>query len=200
MWRSLFRWVLRRPVTRDPGAETFGYAGAVRPIMIAFIVLSVVEIPIFDLIVSRLVPWPPARFIVLGLGVYGLLWMLGLLAMIAIHPHVVDGTGIRVRNGISVDVTIPWAGVAAARRRYRALPSSRAVQVDHDRDGPVVILGAGGQVNVELRLREPVPLALPRGLSEPTTRVRLYADDPDGFVAATGRHLASRPAPTGSQT
>jgi hypothetical protein len=192
MWRSLFGWLLRRHLRHRSGTETFGYVGAVRPILIAFIVLSAVEIPIFDLIVSRLVPWQPARFIVLGLGAYGLLWMLGLLAMTTVHPHVVDGAGIRVRNGITVDLTIPWEPVAAVHRRYRALPSSRAVQLDHDRDGPIVNLGAGGQTNVEVRLREPVPLTLPAGPSEPTTRVRLYADDPAGFVAAVGRHLRSR--------
>jgi hypothetical protein len=194
MWRSLFRWLLRRHRRHRPGTETFGYVGAVRPILIAFIVLSAVEIPIFDLILSQLVPWRPARFIVLGLGVYGLLWMLGLLAMITAHPHAVDGTGIRVRNSITVDLTIPWESVGAVHRRYRALPSGRAVQLDRDRDGPIVNLGAGGQVNVEIRLREPVPLALPAGASEPTSRVRLYADDPAGLVATVGRHLTARQA------
>lgn len=194
MWRSLFGWVLRRPVRHAPGAELFGYVGAVRPILIAFIVLSAVEIPIFDLIVSHLVPWRPARFIVLALGAYGLLWMLGLLAMVQRHPHVVGDDGIRVRSGVrlGVDLTVPWDRVAEVRRRYRPLPSSRTIQIDSDRSGPIVHVAAGGQTNVEVQLRQPVALALPVGPSEPTTRVRLYVDDPDRFVAVVRQHLTVR--------
>jgi hypothetical protein len=189
MWSSLLRWVLRRPPSYPSGTRTFSYLGVVKPILIAFIVLSAVEIPIFDLIVSRLVPWSPARWIVLGLGVYGLIWMLGLYAMLRLHPHEMGEAGIRIRNGIGVDVTIPWTDIAAVHGRYRSLPSSKAVQVEHDSDGPVVNLGAGGQTSVDITLREPSSLDLPKGPSEPTTRVRLYADDKDAFVAAAREHL-----------
>ncbi|MFY1688107.1 hypothetical protein [Plantactinospora sp. WMMB782] len=191
MWSSLFRWVLRRPPSYPPGTRTFSYLGAVKPILVTFIVLSAVEIPIFDLVVSRLVPWSPARWIVLGLGVYGLIWMLGLLAMLRLHPHELGDTGIRIRNGIGVDVTIPWTEIAAVHGRYRSLPSSRAVQVEQDGDGPVVNLGTGGQTSVDITLREPSSVHLPKGPSEPTTRVRLYADDRDAFVAAASEHLAA---------
>lgn len=189
MWSSLFRWVLRRPPSYPPGTRTFSYLGVVKPILIAFIALSAVEIPIFDLIVSRLVPWSPARWIVLGLGVYGLIWMLGLYAMLRLHPHEIGAAGIRIRNGIGVDVTIPWTDIAAVHGRYRSLPSSKAVQVEHDSDGPIVNLGTGGQTSVDITLRGPSSLDLPKGPSEPTTRVRLYADDKDAFVAAARAHL-----------
>ncbi|MEE6262927.1 hypothetical protein [Plantactinospora sonchi] len=191
MWRSLFRWVLRRPVSYPPGAVTFSYLGVVRPILVMFIVLSAVEIPIFDLIIARLVPWQPARYLVLALGVYGLIWMLGLFAMLQLHPHVLDDTGIRVRNGISLDLTIPWDGVAAVHKRYRSLPSGKGVQVERDDSGPIVNLGVGSQTSVDVVLREPVRLALPKGPSEPTDRVRIYADDPDAFVASARRHITA---------
>lgn len=190
MWTSLFRWVLRRPANHRPGGEVFSYLGVVRPILIAFIALSAVEIPIFDLIISRLVPWQPARFIALALGAYGLIWMLGLVAMIQLRPHIVDGTGIRVRNGIKLDLTIPWEGIAAVHGRYRSLPTSKAVQLEAHRDGLIVNLGVAGQTSVEVALREPTSLALPNGRREPAVRVRLYADDPGGFVASARAHLA----------
>lgn len=195
MWSSLFRWVLRRPPSYPPGTRTFSYLGVVKPILIAFIVLSAVEIPIFDLIVSRLVPWSPARWIVLGLGAYGLIWMLGLFAMLRLHPHELGEAGIRIRNGIGVDVTIPWTDIAAVHGRYRSLPSSKGVQVEHDNDGPIVNLGTGGQTSVDIVLREPSSLDLPKGPSEPTRRVRLYADDKDGFVAAAREHLSALTQP-----
>jgi hypothetical protein len=184
MWRSLFRWILRRPIPLPSGAEAFSYVGVIRPIMMIFIVLSLVEIPIFDLIISRLVPWEPARWIALGLSVYGFIWMLGALAMVTLHPHLVDGTGVRVRNGFALDLTIPLDAIAAVHGRYRSLPSSRGVQVEHDDHGPIVNLGAASQTSVDITLREPTSLPLPKGASEPTTRVRIYVDEPDAFAAA----------------
>lgn len=195
MWSSLFRWLLRRPPSHPPGTRTFSYLGVIKPILIAFIVLSAVEVPIFDLIVSRLVPWPAVRWIVLGLGIYGLIWMLGLFAMLRLHPHEMGESGIRIRNGISLDVTIPWTDIAAVHGRYRSLPSSKGVQIAHDADGPIVNLGTGGHTSVDIVLRAPSSLELPKGPSEPTTRVRLYADDKDAFVAAARAHLASLTRP-----
>ncbi len=59
-----YRWLLRRPPTTEPGAEVFSYAGVVQPILIAFIVLSAVEIPILDLILAHTLP--SLRKVVLG--------------------------------------------------------------------------------------------------------------------------------------
>jgi hypothetical protein len=52
LWRSLFRWVLRRPVA-GRGEHAFGYAGLLTPVFVAFIVVSAIEIPIVHLIL----PW-----------------------------------------------------------------------------------------------------------------------------------------------
>jgi hypothetical protein len=96
LWRSLFRWVLRRP-TAEPGAATFGYAALLTPVLVAFIVVSAIEIPIVHLIL----PWAAVRTTALAAGVYGLLWMFGLLAAMRVHPHVVGDAGLRVRSGMS---------------------------------------------------------------------------------------------------
>jgi hypothetical protein len=88
IWRSLYRWVTRRPRSDDRDAALFGYASQITPILIAFIVLSALEIPILPL----LLPWPAVRYSLLALGVLGLLWMLGLLAAVRVHPHVVSHT------------------------------------------------------------------------------------------------------------
>ncbi|WP_433651941.1 hypothetical protein ACQP2C_05460 [Micromonospora zamorensis] len=51
-WRSLYVWARRRPLPLEPGDEPFGYLGVVKPILGIFIGLSVVEIPIFDVVVT----------------------------------------------------------------------------------------------------------------------------------------------------
>jgi Bacterial PH domain len=184
MWRGLYRWITRRPVELAPGDVAFGHAGPVKPIFAVFIVLSALEIPILDLIITRLVPWPVVRYVALAAGVYGLVWMIGLLGALLTNPHLVGDAGLRVRNGTSVDVTIPWDAVASVRHRYRSLPSSRAIQVE----GAVLNLGTGGQTSVDITLREPLTLAIRKGPTEPVNEVRFYADDPKALVARARQH------------
>lgn len=195
MWRSLARWVLRRPYPVAPGAETFAYVGVVQPILGVFIALSTIEIPVLDLILRHTVGWPTVRHAAIGLGVWGVLWMVGLLASLRIHPHVVDDTGLRIRNGVSLDVTIPWCAIARVEARYRSLPSSRAVQYDPD-DPTVLNLGVGSQTAVDVLLREPLSVRLPKGPSAPVREIRLYADDPKTLVNSARRHI---PAPDPTQ-
>jgi hypothetical protein len=182
MWRSLFQWVRRRPA--EPG-EAFGYLGVVRPILGVFIGLSVVEIPVLDLIVRHVVPWRPARWIMLALSVWGLLWMIGMLAGLKVHPHVVGDAGLRVRMGVGVDLLIPWENVESVTKRYRSMPSSRSVQIDDDGGRRVLQVVVGSQTSVDVRLRSPASFTAPKGPTGAVDEVRLYADDPDGFVRTT---------------
>ena len=202
MWRSMYHWARRKPVTAAPGDEVFSYLGVVTPILGVFIGLSVVEIPILDLIIRKVVPWEPARWIMLALSVWGLLWMVGLFASLKINPHVVGSAGIRIRMGASFDLTVPWDDVDTVGQAYRTLPSSKSVQIEPDGDRTVLNLPTGSQTAVDIRLRRPVSFALPKGPSEPAHELRLYADDPDGFVRAcrqaTGaRHATMRHAQEG---
>jgi hypothetical protein len=187
LWRSLFRWILRRPAGVGPGDAAFSYAGVVMPIFGVFIGLSAIEVPILDLILRNTVPWERVRHIALAVGIYGLFWMIGLLASLRVHPHVVGRGGLRVRNAHSVDVTLPWSAIAEVRHRYRSLPSSRTVQID----GTIVNVSTGSQTSVDVVLREPTSLRLPKGPSDPATELRFYADDPNALVAAAREHLAA---------
>ncbi|WP_305788655.1 hypothetical protein [Symbioplanes lichenis] len=183
MWRNLYRWALRRHRDPGPGEHEFGYLGVVRPILGFFIGLSAVEIPVFDLIVVHVVPWRPARWIVLGLGVWGLLWMIGLYAGLKLHPHVVTRDALRVRVGHGVDLSVPWADVAAVTKRYRTLPSSKSVQFE---DGALHLVVAS-QTSVDVRLHEAATLITGQ---EPANELRLYADDADGLVKAARDRLS----------
>ncbi|GGO24855.1 hypothetical protein [Micromonospora parathelypteridis] len=184
MWRSLFLWALRRPLPLAPGDEPFGYLGVVKPILGIFIGLSVVEIPIFDVVVTHVVPWRPARWIVLGLGIWGLLWMIGLFASMTIHPHVVGDRGLRVRLSSGIDIWIPWTDVEALRKRYRSLPSSKSVQVEQEGDRRVVSVSVGSQTSIDVLLRRPLTFDLTNCRTEPVNELRLYADDPDGLLSS----------------
>jgi hypothetical protein len=188
-WRSMYVWLRRKPLTLGAGDEAFSYLGVVKPILGVFIGLSAVEVPIFDLIVRRVVPWEPARWIVLALGVWGLLWMIGLFASMKVHPHVVGAAGLRVRSAASLDVTVPWREVESVAKAYRSLPSGKSVQVEREGGHTVLNIVMAGQTSVDLQLRGPVVFDLPKGPSEPVDVVRIYADDPDGLVRAARRAL-----------
>lgn len=184
VWRSLYRWTARLP--RGPaGAETFGYAGPATPLIFAFIGLSVVEIPVAHL----LLPWQTARIVVLVVGVWGLTWMLGFLASLKTYPHVVGDSGLRIRHGTAVDITVPWDAIASIGVRHRDLPSSRTVQLSRIDSGTVLHVGISSQTNVDVALRHPVTVPLPKG-DEPVAAVRFYADDARALVARARRHFA----------
>jgi hypothetical protein len=183
MWRSLYRWVFRRPLTREPGAATFGYATATAPIMWTFIVLNAIEIPALHLIL----PWPTARGILDVAGVYGLLWMIGMLASRKVNPHVLGGTGMLIHTGGLLTVPLDWEDVAAVRVRKRTLSSGRTVQVD-DAALSITVLS---QTNVDMVLRQPTTLTLSNGATHTVTEVRLFADDPASLVARAERCLSS---------
>ena len=190
MWRSLYRWIFRRPVATGPGAEPFTYAGLQTPLLVVFIAVSAIEIPVLHM----LLPWEAVRFVVDLLGVYGLLWMIGILAMVRVHPHVLSDEGLRFRYAAGVDATLPWSAVAAVRERGRGLEKGRSIQVI---DGVLHVVMVK-QTNVDVTLREPTTVTWAKGRSATVTEVRLYADDPRAFVARARELADSRKLPPAS--
>jgi hypothetical protein len=177
VWRSLYRWIARRPPVSD--GEPFPYAGAMTPVLWAFIGVSAIEVPAVHL----LLPWDAVRRVALVAGVYCLVWMVGMLAALRVHPHVVDRAGLRVRNGLSLDVRVPWEQIAGVRHRMRALEGMRHVQVDGDGAARALSVGVGSQTNVDVVLREPMVLPVRQAAGEPVAELRLYADDARRLVA-----------------
>jgi hypothetical protein len=181
MWRSLYRWVFRRPRVSTPGATAFGYTAVVSPLLWAFIGVSAIELPILHL----LLPWPAVRLIADIVSVYGLLWMFGLMASLRVHPHVVDEAGLRLRHGTTVDLRIPWGAVHTVRARTRGLPKSKAVQVEPGPNGLIAKIVVASRTDVEIVLREPVPLPLAPAGGEPVSELHIAVDDPAAFVRRT---------------
>jgi hypothetical protein len=192
MWRSLWRWVRRRPDV-PAGADAFPYASAVTPVLWTFVVLSAIEIPLVD----WLLPWQSARIALLVVGVYGLLWMIGLLASMKVYPHSVGDVGLRVRSGSSIDVSVPWEEIAAVRVRRRSVEGSRTVVVEEgERRAVSVTVMSSTQVDVELRTPLVLPLARTHG--RPVTELRLAADDPAALVRRLRAGLADHAARDGA--
>lgn len=195
VYSSIGRAIARRPAV-PPGATGIGYHRPVLTILIVFIVLSAVEIPILDLIVH---PWPAVRIPVLILGIWGLTWMIGLLCAMLLRPHAVGPDGIRIRNGLEVDVHVPWEVIASIAISKR---------VDEPKQPRITTRGtttAGEDVeyaermqdetNIEIELEHPFTIALPglapRGGKHQVTRLRLWADEPRALLDAARPFLTA---------
>ncbi len=177
-WVNLGRWVTRKPAMPE-GAEGFPYTAAMNPVLIAFIAVSAIEIPVAHL----LIPWTWLQILVLIIGIWGLGWMIGLLATVQLHPHFADADQLRIRHASRVDLAVPWDAVASVGQRLRSLDSGKSVQQEEIRGGTAVIIGVTSQTNVELRLSRPVTFNLPQGPVE-AIEMRCYADDPAALAKA----------------
>ncbi|QWC86224.1 hypothetical protein KLP28_05855 [Nocardioidaceae bacterium] len=177
MYVSLWRWAARRP-RHGSGEAPHAYAGMPTPIIWVFVAVSAIEIPVLHLIL----PWTWAQVTALVIGVWGLVWMFGLLASYHQHPHALDSERLRVRQGAVIDVAVPCSTIARATTREESLPSSsRAVQPVEDDDGTRLRIGVSGRVNVHVQLSRPTELDV-RGEPMTVTAVSLWADEPRALV------------------
>lgn len=193
VYESVWRMIARRPKIA-PGAVGFRYHGQVQTILIVFIALSALEIPIVDLIVKR---WPPVRIGFLILGIWGVTWMLGLLFAYFTRPHTVGPDGIRVREGMEIDLHVPWEDFASIELKSTRVENEpgkpkigRVVDEDGDR---VCAIRIGSQTNIEVRFEHPLTVRLPglapKGGEHRVDAMRFWADEPKELLAAVREHL-----------
>ena len=50
--------------------------------------------------------------------------------IVAGEHHVVSDAGVRVRNGLSTDIAVPWDAIAEVRSRHRTVPDKKPLLVD----------------------------------------------------------------------
>jgi hypothetical protein len=188
MWRSLYRWGFRR---LGPPGRPFSYARAITPVLWAFIVVSAIEVPA----VHFLVPWQSVRPLLLAAGVYGVLWMVGMLASYRVYPHTVDDDGLHIRHGGTVHLLVPWDAVAEVRIRRRPYEGVRHLRVSGAGPDRVLEMPIGSQTMIDVVLARPLPLLAVRGDADPVGEVRFFADDEKALVATLRAGLGeSRPA------
>jgi hypothetical protein len=183
-YQSMFRLVFRRP--RVPaGAAGFGYHQPVLSVMIVFIVLSVVELVVVDVVVRR---WASVRIPLLVLGIWGVTFMLGLLFGMLVRPHAVGPDGIRVRSGSEVDIPLTWDQISSVTLRKRTVQEKQPKVTVDDTGEATLHLRLMNETNLDIRLEEPTDLRLPHG-TERVSVVAFHADDPKAFLAEVRRYL-----------
>ncbi|MFI5843242.1 hypothetical protein ACIA8K_26380 [Catenuloplanes sp. NPDC051500] len=186
LWVSLYRLTFRRPAPIEAGARTFGYIRPIAPVLGVFIAVSAIDIVAADLALHHFLPtWGWLRGLALLLGIWGLLWMIGLAANILTHPHVAGPSGLRIRNSHTLDLAIPWEDIATVRARSRYLVEGDTIQRDKD----VLNIAISSLTAVDVVFRAPVTLHLPKGPAEGITELRFHCDLPDELVAHANTFL-----------
>lgn len=178
-YQSMFRLVFRRP--RVPaGGVGFGYHANVLMVLIVLTVISALELVVVDLIVRQ---WPYIRIPLFVLGVWGVIYMLGMLCGMLTRPHAIATGGLRVRDGTEVDIALAWNDIDAVVRRKVSLQEKRPkLTVD---DGVRTFwLRVQNETNIEVELERPLSVRLPHGI-ETVDKIAFYVDDPDAYM----RHM-----------
>jgi len=188
LYKSLLRWVVRRPDHGGPDEVPFTYARVIAPVMWLWIFASAAEVPLMHL----LLPWDSARLALLFLGVWGLVWMVGLLASLYVHPHLVGPRGLRVRSGASHSIALLWEQVHSISYQRRDVSASiRTLQLRAVEGGVDLQVVVSDQVNVRVRLHEPTVVSTAKGDLE-ILELSFFADDPRPLVAHARQLLAAR--------
>jgi len=187
IYKSLLRWLLRRS-SIPAGFEPVGYARLVTPMLALWIFGSALELPL----VHVLVPWHGVRIALLVLGVWGLLWMVGVLAGLRSYPHLLGSDTLRIRNGAMHDIAVPWEAIELVTTEDRSLPSSMWVLQPQDTDhGTHLNVAVSGRVNVHLALREQLAVRTRSG-ELAATGVSLWVDEPRDVAARIRRQVEAR--------
>jgi hypothetical protein len=188
LYLALGRWIVRRPEV-PAGTVAVGYSRLVAPMLWLWIFGSAVEVVVLDVLLSRW--WTPLRVPLLVLGVWGLVWMLGMLAAYRVRPHLLGDHVLQVRDGIHARVDVPLERISSIRSVDHDLPGIlRSVHVEGEEPEALLLVGVGSRTNLELALSGPTVLETPHGPTT-VTRVGLWVDEPREVAELIRRRLSA---------
>lgn len=190
IYRALCRWIIRRPdVPQD--ATAFGYSQLVGPMLWLWIFGSAVEVVVADVLANRYLP--VIRIPLLVIGIWGLVWMIGLYAAYRVRPHVLTESALRLRGGIRATADVPLAAIASASMAEHELPGVVTnLHIEED----LLLLGVSSRTNLELQLVGPTVTSTSSG-EVTVTRVGLWVDEPREVarvLAQLGGSIRRRPS------
>jgi hypothetical protein len=183
LYAQLVRWIVRRPDV-PAGATAVPYSRLATPVVWLFIFGSTVEVVALDLVLSRWLTFLRLPFLVLG--VWGVVWMLGLMASYRMRPHLLTDTDLHVRHMARTEVVVPLGAIERVAAAAVDEGGIRAVKVVDD----TVLVKVSGRTNLQLTLAEGTTIATPHGELTPAT-VGLWVDEPREVAELIRRRLSA---------
>lgn len=188
VYGAIGRFIARRPAIAA-GAKGFSYHKPVLTVLLIFIVLSAIEIPVVDFIVHQ---WLPVRIGFLFLGIWGVTWMFGLLCAYLVKPMTVGPDGIRLRQGLEVDLAFSWDDIASVAHD-RVIDPPKSPKFEQAAIGRTLVYRMNDETNITIELEHPLTLRLPtggaNGGAQTITGIRFWVDDPKAYLDAVREHI-----------
>jgi len=179
--RALAWAVRRRPPTVPTGALPLPAKNGTAFLPAAFIAASCVEIAVLHLVL----PYPALATVLTALSVYGVVLLLGFIAVRWQHPHYLTESHLVIRTGRHVVATVPRKDIASARVHHDGTTTSPAVE------GTTARIATFAGCNIAVTLSAPVSLRLnasPRSTVHRVTQLRFAADDTTTVIDDLRRH------------
>lgn len=172
VWFASAGWL--RDVPDYGGARCFGYGKGAGALYGAALGVTLVELLVMHLLVSR---WSPAAaWVLTGLAAYGVVWILADFRAVRLRPITLDDDTLTLRTGLRWTVAVPLHRIAAAARR-----DWRGGFGERDGDVSIAVLG---QPDVVLELSEPVVARGPYGIRKRARRLGVSVDDRAALLTA----------------
>lgn len=188
LFYCLIKWALRRTGLRS-GEFSYHRRSMMDMLVLMIVFVSPVEILVIELLLQAFLPLLWLRLLVLFLGVYAVIWVLGFHASRVVLPHRLEESGLRLRHGIFAEGFIPYAEIRRLEKGRRRAPEwGDGLQTDGDK----AFLAIGGNTDITLKLASPRSL---NGFLRPTKPVGtlyLAVDEPGNFAAELDSRLCSR--------
>jgi hypothetical protein len=169
----MIRCLFDRLFRRHDDLRAFGYARAFRPLVHVALALTIVEGVVVELVVAFILAgtfWP---WLLLALHVYGLLWVLGLLASLTTRPHLLTTDTLLLRDSAFTELAIPRSAIVSVTPASVPNLARSGLKLDGD-----TALFAYGDANLAVHI-DPVPDPRLAGVR----RLHITVDDRDRFLA-----------------
>jgi hypothetical protein len=118
--------------------------------------------------------------------------MFGLLCAYLMRPNIVGPEGIRVRQGLEVDLPFSWAEIASVARNKR-VDEPKSPRFEEAGDSRTLVFRMQDETNIEIELERltvvRLPGGAPKGGEQTITGLRLWVDDPRAFMDEVRKHL-----------
>jgi len=178
MEASIFYYALaswRRKPFVPSGALSFSYhrRSGYLGLLYAVLGIALVETVAVDLVVR--VRHPVAANVLLALGLFGIVWVLGMARGVRLRPVVVTRDDLLVRSGILWRLDVPRARIARVHTGRVSAPPKGT---------PGYLRAAPGTPNVLVELASPLTAHGPYGVEKRVERVGLVIDDLAAFQRA----------------
>ena len=191
-WRYLFA---RRPALPGPSGDGYTFYLHRHPnektMVIAILLIVAIEAPLVHLLLAS---WNhTAAWVVTGLTVLTVLWVLGFVRAGRLRPSFIDSERLRLVDGLSEVIEVPMESIASSRVSTVGGPTVRTGSSAPDAesgDASATVRAAQGVTRIELGFDQPLPLRRFAGGSESVSSYTFEVSDANA-VARLSERLSS---------